>query len=64
MPQQRATVLLWGVAAVAAVIIGLAWFYPSRDYLFVPNTARPVAAKVKVEGEKPHAQGRDRKSVV
>lgn len=43
---------------MAAVLVGLAWFYPSRDYLFVPNTARPVAAKVKVEGEKPHAQGK------
>ena len=43
---------------MAALIIGLAWFYPSRDYLYVPNTASPVAAKVKVEGEKPAAQGK------
>jgi PDZ domain-containing protein len=46
-------VLLWSVAAVSAALIGLAWFFPSRDYLYVPNTASPVAAKVKVEGEKP-----------
>jgi PDZ domain-containing protein len=38
---------------VAAVLIGLAWMVPSHDYLYVPNTAAPVAAKVKVEGEKP-----------
>ena len=43
---------------MAAVLVGLAWFYPSRDYLYVPNTAIPVAAKVKVEGEKPAAQGK------
>jgi len=43
---------------VAAVLVGLAWFYPSGDYLYVPNTAIPVAAKVKVEGEKPAAQGK------
>ena len=50
--------LLWSVAAVAAVLVGLAWFYPSGDYLYVPNTAIPVAAKVKVEGEKPAVQGK------
>ncbi len=42
---------------MAAVLLGLAWFYPSRDYLYVPNTASPVAARVKVEGEKPQSQG-------
>ena len=46
-------VLLWSVAAVAAALVGLAWVYPSHDYLYLPNTASPVAAKVKVEGEKP-----------
>jgi PDZ domain-containing protein len=48
-------VLLWSVAAVAAAVVGLAWFYPSRDYLYVPNTASPVAAKVKIEGKQPPA---------
>jgi len=38
---------------VAATLIGLAWILPSHSYLYVPNTASPVAAKVKVEGEKP-----------
>lgn len=49
--------LLWSVAATATVVVGLSWFLPSRDYLYVPNAATPVAAKVKVEGEKPAAQG-------
>ena len=53
MTHQRLRVLLWGVAIVAAVTVALAWLVPSRDYLYVPNTATPVAAKVNVEGEKP-----------
>ena len=43
---------------MAAALIGLAWFYPSHDYLYIPNTASPVAAKVKVEGEKPPAHSK------
>jgi PDZ domain-containing protein len=43
---------------VAAALIGLAWIYPSRDYLYVPNTASPVATKVKVEGERPSAHSK------
>ena len=37
---------------MAAALVGLAWVYPSHDYLYLPNAASPVAAKVKVEGEK------------
>ena len=55
--RQRATMLLWGAAAVAAVVLGLAWFVPANDYLYVPNAANPVADKVKVEGEKPGPAG-------
>jgi Lon-like protease len=51
--RHRLKVLLWSLAAVAAALVGLAWFYPSPDYLFVPNTASPVASRVKVEGERP-----------
>ena len=47
--------LLWSVAAVAAALLAFTWFSPSRDYLYVPNTASPVASKVEVEGEKPAA---------
>jgi PDZ domain-containing protein len=50
-------VLLWSLAAVAAALIGIAWFGPSHDYLYVPNKATPVASKVTVEGEKVHAPG-------
>jgi len=47
--------ILWGAAAVAAAIVAFAWFAPSRDYLYVPNTATPVANRVTVPGEKAHA---------
>jgi PDZ domain-containing protein len=49
--------LLWGAAAVAAVVLGLVWFVPANDYLYVPNAANPVADKVTVEGEKPSPPG-------
>ena len=57
MPKSLGTVLLWSVAVVAAAVIGIAWFGPSRDYLYVPNKATPVASKVTVEGEKVRAPG-------
>ena len=57
MTRHRASTLLWGVAVVAAAVAGLAWFAPARDYLYVPNRAHPVAAKVKVQGEKPAVPG-------
>jgi PDZ domain-containing protein len=47
--------LLWGAAGVAVTVLAFAWFAPSRDYLYVPNRATPVANKVAVPGEKPHA---------
>ena len=58
MTRQRATVVLWSLAALVALVLGLSWFVPTRDYLYVPNTATPVAAKVKVEGEKPAADSK------
>lgn len=57
MTRQRASVLVWGVAVVVAVAAALAWFAPARDYLYVPNTAHPLAALVKVPGEKAPAPG-------
>lgn len=44
--------LLLGVVAV-----GLAWLVPSGSYLILPDTAKPLEPKVKVEGEKPHPPG-------
>jgi PDZ domain-containing protein len=40
---------LTGAALLAAVVFATALF-PSGDYLFVPDTARPVASKVSVQG--------------
>ena len=60
MRRSIGTVLLWSVAVVAAAVIGISWFGPSRDYLYVPNQATPVASKVTVEGEKVHAPARTR----
>lgn len=45
--------LLWSVAVAIAALVGIGWVYPSHDYLYVPNTASPVAPKVTVEGERP-----------
>ena len=42
---------------MAAVLVGVAWYGPSPDYLYVPNKATPVASKVTVEGEKRRADG-------
>jgi PDZ domain-containing protein len=55
--RRRLSVLLWSLAAVCVALAGIAWFTPSNDYLYVPNTATPVASKVTVEGEQPHAGG-------
>jgi len=46
--------VLWGALTVVAAALAFAWFAPSRDYLYVPNRATPVANKVAVPGEKPH----------
>jgi len=39
--------------ALAALAIAFAFFLPSNSYLILPDGAKPLAAKVKVEGEKP-----------
>lgn len=50
LPTRR---LLAGAAIAAALALAFAWLFPSRDYLYVPNTAKPVADRVDVPGEKP-----------
>jgi PDZ domain-containing protein len=55
--RQRAKWLLRAAAVAAVVLVAFAWYAPSRDYLYLPNTATPVAGKVEVEGERPDPTG-------
>ncbi len=49
---------LIGLGLVLAVIaVGAAWLYPADSYLLLPDRAKPLANRVKVEGEKPHPPG-------
>ncbi|HET8741159.1 MAG TPA: S16 family serine protease [Gaiella sp.] len=48
--------VLAGLALLAAVVL-LAATVPSDDYLFVPDTAKPVAPKVMVQGGREPANG-------
>jgi Lon-like protease len=46
----------------AGLILGLialvaTWFVPSDSFLLLPDEAKPLAAKVRVAGEKPHPPG-------
>lgn len=50
LPTRR---LYAGAAIAVALAIAFVWLFPSRDYLYVPNTAKPVADRVDVAGEKP-----------
>ena len=47
----RAVALLAGAVVVAVIVLDL---IPSGDYLFLPDTAHPVAPLVTVQGAKPH----------
>jgi Lon-like protease len=42
---------------LALIAVGATWFLPSDSYLLLPDEAKPLAAKVTVEGEKPHPPG-------
>ena len=42
---------------LGALIVGALWVLPSDDYLVLPDTAKPLAERVQVEGEKPHPPG-------
>ncbi len=46
--------LLWAGGVLAACLVAWVWFAPSPDYLYLPNTASPVADRVKVAGERAH----------
>jgi PDZ domain-containing protein len=43
--------------ALLLIAVGAAWLYPADSYLLLPDTAKPLASLVKVEGEKPHHPG-------
>jgi Lon-like protease len=47
------TRLFVGAAAVLVILLLVGWFYPSDEYLYVPNRASEVAGRVTVPGEKP-----------
>ena len=42
---------------IGALAIGAGWLIPSDGYLILPDRAKPLEGKVKVEGEKPHPPG-------
>jgi PDZ domain-containing protein len=42
---------------LGVIAVGSAWLLPSDSYLILPDTAKPLEQKVKVEGEKPHPPG-------
>jgi len=39
------------------IAVGAAWLYPADSYLLLPDSAKPLAPLVKVQGEKPHHPG-------
>jgi Lon-like protease len=43
--------------ALALIAVGAAWLYPADSYLLLPDSAKPLAPLVQVEGEKPHPPG-------
>jgi PDZ domain-containing protein len=43
--------------ALFLIAVGAAWLYPADSYLLLPDSAKPLANLVKVEGEKPHPPG-------
>jgi len=49
--------LLIGGLILGALTVGALWVLPSNDYLVLPDTAKPLASRVKVDGEKPHPPG-------
>jgi PDZ domain-containing protein len=53
MPRTLAGRLAWGAVVVLGVVAAFLWLFPSRDYLYVPDAAQPVAGRVKVQDEKP-----------
>lgn len=49
--------LIGGGLVLAAIALGALWLLPSDSYLLLPDRAKPLAERVKVEGEKPDDRG-------
>jgi PDZ domain-containing protein len=49
--------LIAGGLVIGVLTVGALWLLPSDSYLLLPDRAKPLADKVKVEGEKPHPPG-------
>jgi PDZ domain-containing protein len=45
--------LLLGAALAAATVLLLAWIVPAGDFIYVPNSPKPLADRVEVEGGTP-----------
>jgi Lon-like protease len=43
--------------ALALIAVGAAWLYPADSYLLLPDSSKPLAPLVKLEGEKRHPPG-------
>ena len=43
--------------ALALIAVGAAWLYPADSYVLLPDSAKPLAPLVKVQGEKAHPPG-------
>jgi len=50
------TAVFLGLVGIAATAL-LLWWLPSDDFLFVPDRAKPLAAKVEVQGGNPRGKG-------
>jgi PDZ domain-containing protein len=49
--------LIVGGLILGALTVGALWAMPSDDYLVLPDTAKPLASRVEVAGEKAHPPG-------
>jgi len=49
--------LIVGGLILGALTVGALWAMPSDDYLVLPDTAKPLASRVEVPGEKAHPPG-------
>jgi PDZ domain-containing protein len=49
--------LVVGGLVLGALTVAALWLLPSDSYLILPDQAKPLAEKVKAEGEKPHPPG-------